>query len=202
MKFYHESHSSASEKIPAVIDFNQYRNSKFSESEKEDSEKESSYLVATTPQARARTCAREESSDLYSVVDGIESVYEYYCDVFDRRRVAPAVRRDIASALSAGADLSLIIYALDQASLAPSPSWSYATTVISRCIADGCFDRDAAEKRSAAFRAQFAQKKRPKTAAESKPHNDFSQRSYTEPDFDNFYLDVTNDAWKNRKKDR
>lgn len=186
MSSYHDSVTSASGNYAAVIDFNSYRNSKLS-----DSEKDSSYLVAT-PRARARTHVREETHDLSDELTDIESVYEYYCDVFDRRRAAPAVRRDIASALSAGAKISLIIFALDEASLAPSPSWSYATTVISRCIAEGCFDREAAEKRSAAFRARFAQKKSVKTAAETKPRNDYTQRSYTESDFDGMFLDVMN----------
>ena len=193
MSYYHDSESSASGNIAAVIDLNEYRNSKFL-----NSEKESSYSVAT-PRARARTCVREDPSDLCSAVEGIETVYEYYCDVFDRRRVAPAVRRDIASALSSGADLSLVIFALDEASLAPSPSWSYATTVISRCIAEGCLDREAAEKRSAAFRAQYAQKKSMKTAAETKPRNDYAQRDLKESDFEDFYVDVMNRDWK---KDR
>lgn len=138
------------------------------------------YSLVTTPRARARV--REEEAEVDEMSDAIheiDGVYAYYCDAFGRTRVAPAIRRDISTILSAGAELSLIIYGIDESCNAPSPSWSYAMAVIRRCIREGCMDADTAREQAAQYRAS----KQKKSAT-------YAQREVTEDEFANFYVDV------------
>ena len=68
----------------------------------------------------------------------MKDLYDLYMDAFQRDRVAAIVRREIAQAIEAGADPSLIVYAIEIAEIAPTPSWAYARAVMKRCMSDGC----------------------------------------------------------------
>lgn len=89
--------------------------------------------------ARARTRETEELAD-------------YFCDTFGAMRMPPVAQRAIEYALDQGMDASLIYNAMDEAALAPRPSWAYAAAILRRLIAEGCFTPEAYEARQAAFR--------------------------------------------------
>lgn len=85
----------------------------------------------------ARACARVRE-EIGGKMDEMRDLYAIYCDTFARDRVAAIVRREMAQAIEAGAEPSLIVYALEMAEIAPSPSWAYARAVMRRCMSDGC----------------------------------------------------------------
>ena len=76
--------------------------------------------------ARART--REELAELA----------DYYCATYDRRRMPPAVQRDMQDALDNGMEPEVIMLAMDDAARCDRPSWTYAMAIIKRCLAEGC----------------------------------------------------------------
>lgn len=93
----------------------------------------------------ARVCARE---GITGEMDEMREIYALYCDAFGRDRVAAIVRREIAAAIEAGAEPSLIAYAIEVAEAAPTPSWSYARAVIRKCMADKCRTYEDCEARA------------------------------------------------------
>ena len=49
----------------------------------------------------------------------------------------PVARREIMCWLREGVDPDMICAALDEASMAPRPSWLYASAIVKRCIEEG-----------------------------------------------------------------
>lgn len=121
------------------------------------------------PGAGARVRVREE-------MDEMREIYNLYMDIFGRDRVAAIVRREIAQAIEAGAEKSLIAYALEITEIAPQPSWAYARAVIRRCMSDGCRTYE-----DCARRAELMYKPKAKTA--------YKQREMTEDDASNIFID-------------
>lgn len=99
------------------------------------------------PGARACVRVREE-------MDGMKELYDLYMDAFQRDRVAAIVRREMAQAIEAGADPSLIVYAIELSEIAPTPSWAYARAVIRKCMSDGCRTYEDCAERAQRVRAQ------------------------------------------------
>ena len=99
------------------------------------------------PGARAYACVREEMS-------GMRELYDLYMDAFQRDRVAAIVRREMAQAIEAGADPSLIVYAIELSEIAPTPSWAYARAVMKRCMSDGCRTYEDCAARAERVRTQ------------------------------------------------
>lgn len=173
-----------------IIDMHSYVRDKNNIEQAHREQETTDYSVVTTPRARAHVREGEmEDVQMSQVMRELDSLYDYYCDAYGRTRVAPAIRRDIATALSDGADLSLIIYGIDESCNAPSPSWSYAMAVVRRCIRDGCMDADAAREQAAQYRASM--RKKPAT---------FAQREVTEDEFANIYVDVMQRPRREDKK--
>ncbi len=134
--------------------------------------------------ARART--REELAELA----------DYYCATYDRRRMPPAVQRDMQDALDNGMEPEVIMLAMDDAARCDRPSWTYAMAIIKRCLAEGCRTVQDWERRKAAHAAAYAQRSRDVRApyahrtrdvrapyAYGKALQDYAQREYHDEDF-------------------
>ena len=111
----------------------------------------------------------------------MDELYAYYCDAFDRQRVAPSVRRDMAAAIDGGMEPAVLMAAMDAATQAAAPSWAYARAVIVRCLSEGVLTLDAYNARTAAHRASY----------QSRAGRGYAERKVTEDDFaSGFYVDV------------
>lgn len=128
------------------------------------------------PGARACTRVREEMGEM-------RELYSLYMDAFGRDRVAAIVRREMAQAIEAGADQSLITYAIELAEIAPQPSWAYARAVIRRCMSDGCRTYEDCVRRAERVYAPKPRREETKKAA-------CAERDITDADFEHgFYVD-------------
>lgn len=137
----------------------------------------------------ARTRAREELADLA----------DYYCATYDRRRMPPAVQRDMLEAMDNGMEPEVIKLAMDDSARIDRPSWTYALAIIKRCLAEGCrtvtvqdWDRRKAAyaQRARTVREPYANRTRDVRAAfangpaqTGKVIQDYAQREYHEEDF-------------------
>lgn len=141
--------------------------------------------------ARACTRAREELADLA----------DYYCATYDRRRMPPAVQKDVLAALDAAMEPEVLKLAMDDSVRIDRPSWTYALAIIKRCLAEGCRTVQDWERRKAAHAAAYAQRSRDVRAPYAngtrdvrapyaygpaqtgKALQDYAQREYHEEDF-------------------
>lgn len=96
----------------------------------------SNSLSSTTTRACARTRARDE-------------VDQYFCDTFGTATVPPVAVRQIDYALERGMAPELVMTALDEAAVAPRPSWAYARAIIQRLLGEGVLTPDAYAQRQA-----------------------------------------------------
>lgn len=153
----------------------------------------------------ARTRAREDLAELA----------DYYCATYDRRRMPPAVQRDMQDALDNGMEPDVIMLAMDDAARADRPSWSYALAIIKRCLAEGCRTTADWERRKAAHAAAYAQRARTvrepcanRTRTVRAPYangpaqtgkalQDYAQREYHEEDF---AVDAVMQMWMEQGK--
>lgn len=192
MAVYHDSSSAA------IIDLMSYRVARKPDSKQErEIDREIASELASSAGARARTRTREETETetetansaairpmAESEVRGyhaMDELYAYYCDAFDRQRVAPSVRRDMAAAIDGGMEPAVLMAAMDAATQAAAPSWAYARAVIVRCLSEGVLTLDAYNARTAAHRASY----------QSRAGRGYAERKVTEDDFaSGFYVDV------------
>ena len=139
----------------------------------------------------ACTRAREELADLA----------DYYCASYDRRRMPPAVQKDVLAALDAAMEPEVLKLAMDDSVRIDRPSWTYALAIIKRCLAEGCRTVQDWERRKAAHAAAYAQRSRDVRAPYAngtrdvrapyaygpaqtgKALQDYAQREYHEEDF-------------------
>lgn len=192
MAVYHDGSSAA------IIDLMSYRVARKPDSKQErEIDREIASELASSAGARARTYTREETETetetansaairpmAESEVRGyhaMDELYAYYCDAFDRQRVAPSVRRDMAAAIDGGMEPAVLMAAMDAATQAAAPSWAYARAVVIRCLAEGVLTMDAYNARTAAHRASY----------QSRAGRGYAERKVTEDDFaSGFYVDV------------
>lgn len=192
MALYHDSSSAA------IIDLMSYRVARKPDSKQErEIDREIASELSSSAGARARTRTREETETetetansaairpmAESEVRGyhaMDELYAYYCDAFDRQRVAPSVRRDMAAAIDGGMEPAVLMAAMDAATQAAAPSWAYARAVVIRCLAEGVLTMDAYNARTAAHRASY----------QSRAGRGYAERKVTEDDFaSGFYVDV------------
>lgn len=196
MALYHDGGTAA------IIDFASFRAARKPEREPErekerEIDREIASELASSAGARARTRTREEAETetetansaairpmAESEVRGyhaMDELYAYYCDAFDRQRVAPSVRRDMAAAIDGGMEPAVLMAAMDAATQAAAPSWAYARAVIVRCLSEGVLTLDAYNARTAAYRASY----------QSRAGRGYAERKVTEDDFSTgFYVDV------------
>lgn len=152
--------------------------------------------------ARTRVYAREELADLA----------EYYCATYDRRRMPPAVQRDMQDALDKGMQPEVLMLAMDDAARCDRPSWTYALAIIRRCLAEGCRTTADWERRKAAHAAAYAQRSRDVRApyanrardvrapyAYGKALQDYAQREYHEEDF---AIDAVMQMWMEQEREQ
>ena len=92
----------------------------------ENEEKSGSKSLCTTTRARA-----------------IMKLSVYYREVFGTAACPPVAQREISYFLGRGMTEDVICEAMDEASLAPRPSWRYARAVLDRCLSEGVKDIDA-----------------------------------------------------------
>lgn len=188
MAVYHDGSSAA------IIDLMSYRVARKPDSKQE---REIDREIASSAGARARTRTREETEtetetansaairpmaeDEVRGYHAMDELYAYYCDAFDRQRVAPSVRRDMAAAIDGGMEPAVLMAAMDAATQAAAPSWAYARAVIVRCLSEGVLTLDAYNARTAAHRASY----------QSRAGRGYAERKVTEDDFaSGFYVDV------------
>ena len=198
MALYHDGGTAA------IIDFASFRAARKPEREPErekerEIDREIASELASSAGARARTRTREETETetetetansaairpmAESEVRGyhaMDELYAYYCDAFDRQRVAPSVRRDMAAAIDGGMEPAVLMAAMDAATQAAAPSWAYARAVIVRCLSEGVLTLDAYNARTAAHRASY----------QSRAGHGYAERKVTEDEFSTgFYVDV------------
>lgn len=108
------------------------------ENEENQREELSKSLSSSTTRACARTRARAE-------------VEQYYCDTFGAPTAPPVAIRQMDYALEHGMEPELIMTAIDEAALAPRPSWAYARAIIQRLLAEGVLTPEAYAQRQARF---------------------------------------------------
>lgn len=153
----------------------------------------------------ARTRAREDLAELA----------DYYCATYDRRRMPPAVQKDVLAALDAGMDPEVIMLAMDDAARIDRPTWSYALAIMRRCLAEGCRTVQDWDRRKAAHAAACAQRARTVRepyanrtrdvraafangpAQTGKVLQDYAQREYHEEDF---AVDAVMQMWMNDQR--
>ena len=155
--------------------------------------------------ARTRVYAREELADLA----------DYYCATYDRRRMPPAVLKDVLAALDAGMVPEVIMLAMDDAARCDRPSWTYALAIIRRCLADGCRTTADWDRRKAAHAASYAQRARTvrepcanrartvrvtyaNGTRDGKVLQDYAQREYHEEDF---AVDAVMQMWMEEQRE-
>lgn len=136
--------------------------------------------TGTTPGACARARNRNDLSE------ALETLGEYYCDTFDRTRVARIVVQDMECALEAGVTPEVIMLAMDDTARAEKPTWAYTLAILKRCQREGILSADAwhrqKDQRSAgrARRGDGASKSAPQTGATA-----YTQREYCDAEFSN-----------------
>lgn len=151
--------------------------------------------------ARIRAYAREELADLA----------DYYCATYDRRRMPPAVQKDVLAALDAAMEPEVLKLAMDDSARIDRPSWTYALAIIKRCLAEGCRTVQDWERRKAAHAAAYAQRARTVREpyanrtrdvrapyANGKALQDYAQREYHDEDF---AVDAVMQMWMEQGKD-
>lgn len=136
--------------------------------------------TGTTPGACARARDRSDFSE------ALENLGEYYCDTFDRTRVARIVVQDMLSALEAGVTPEVIMLAMDDTARAEKPTWAYTLAILKRCIRENVHTADdwnrQKEQRGAgrARRGDGASKSAPQTGATA-----YTQREYCDAEYSN-----------------
>ena len=84
----------------------------------------------------------------------LEEIAEYYCATFGTQTMPPIAERRCLSAMAAGMDEGLIYNAIDEAAMAPRPSWAYANAIITRLMQEEVFTWDAYEERQQRWQAR------------------------------------------------
>lgn len=104
--------------------------------ENEERENSVSDLVTDSLTTSARACARTRE-------EALEEIAEYFCDTFGAPVMPPVARRQCMAAMSQGLEPSLVFTAIDEAALAPRPSWAYAAAILRRLCAEGVLTQAA-----------------------------------------------------------
>ena len=104
----------------------------------------SNSLSSSTTRVRAHARERAE-------------IEQYYCDTFGAPKAPPVAIREIDFALEHGLEPALIMTAMDEAAMAPRPSWAYARAIIRRLLGEGVLTPDAYAQRQARWQARRSQ---------------------------------------------
>lgn len=146
------------------IDFDTIRREK-NENQNERSTGSSTAGTGGSSTARARTRTREE----------FVRVLQYAAEAL-QLRPGPVLQRDVYDALADGMEADTLIACIQEAEVAPRPSWGYARAVIRRCRQSRILTMDDWEK----DRNRWGNRKN--------PAGNFDQRDYTEEDMRKIYV--------------
>lgn len=108
--------------------------------EREEPRERVTDLVTESLTTSARACARTREDERE---EAIEQIAEYYCETFGLAAMPPVAKRQCRVAMNQGLEEALIYTAIDEAALAPRPSWAYAAAILRRLCAEGCFTVEA-----------------------------------------------------------
>lgn len=112
--------------------------------ENEENEKRPSESVSdSVSDYYSRACARTREK---------AEIEQYFCDTFGAAKMPPVAIRQIDVVLERGMEPALIYTAMDEAALAPRPSWAYAAAILRRLMSEKVFTEDDYQKRQAAWR--------------------------------------------------
>lgn len=128
----------------------------------------------STTTARARTRTREQKQADFCMV------MEYAEDAL-QLRAGRVMQQDVADALEDGIDPEVIIFCVQEAELAPRPSWGYARAVLRRC-------RNSGVKTAADWEAD-----KNRWGSRNKAGGRFAQREYNSSDSDRFFVQFSDD---------
>lgn len=116
----------------------------------ENDERDSQSVTnSVTDYSQARARAREENEDFVR-----NDVADYYCQAFGVGIMPPVAKAACLRALDAGMDQSLIYLAIDEASVAPRPSWNYAAAILRRLLQENCLTGEQYIERQDRFHAR------------------------------------------------
>ena len=105
-----------------------------------------------TPVTPNENQARQSVSESLSTTTRARAIMKlgvYYREVFGTAACPPVAQREISYFLGRGMEEDVICEAMDEASLAPRPSWRYARAVLDRCLSEGVKTVDAYYERRA-----------------------------------------------------
>lgn len=106
--------------------------------ENEERSRELSKSVSESLTTGARAHTREEI---------IEEFSGYYCETFGTLTCPPVAKQRMRICLGSGMDPELIRTAMDEAAMAPRPSWAYANAILTRLLQEECFTLGQYEER-------------------------------------------------------
>lgn len=104
----------------------------FSQENEENQREVSQSVVSSSTTTRAR--AREEF---------LAEVEPYYCQTFGTASMPPVAQGRVMVCLNRGMEESLIYTAIDEAAMAPRPSWAYANAILTRLLQEECLTAQA-----------------------------------------------------------
>ena len=112
------------------------------EMENEERSRTTSSTLSTSTTTRAR--ARNEETDNEKTLENVwkTDIAQYYLDTFGVK-MPPVAKADVNDALEAGLEPVLVFRALDEAAIAPRPSWAYARAILRRLVNEGCLTEAA-----------------------------------------------------------
>lgn len=118
----------------------------------QDDGSSSTSSITSTSSSTTRARAREDETRAKVWRNDIA---EYYHSTFGAQ-LPPIARRDIDAAMEAGIQPEVIMICIDEAALAPRPSWAYARAILRKLVAEGCCTEEQYKQRQRAWHAQHA----------------------------------------------
>lgn len=126
---------------------------------KENEENEERRSISSTQYSKSssttRTRARNEETANDETTENVwkTDIAQYYFDTFGVK-MPPVAKFDVNDAIEAGLEPVLVFRALDEAAIAPRPSWAYARAIIKRLINENCLTESAYNARQAKWKAK------------------------------------------------
>lgn len=105
---------------------------------------------STTTRARARVREEDAAARVWEA-----DIAAYYQSTFGAA-LPPVAKRDIDAAMEAGIEPPVIMICIDEAALAPRPSWAYARAILRKLVSEGCCTEEQYHQRQRAWHARRA----------------------------------------------
>lgn len=146
------------------IDFDTIRREK-NENQNNSTSTSSTTTTGSSSTARARTRTREE----------FLRVLQYAAEAL-QLRPGPVLQQDVFDAMGDGMEADTLIACIQEAEMAPRPSWGYARAVIRRC------------RQSRILTIEDWQKDKNRWGSRNNSAGCFSQRDYSTENWDNLWV--------------